>query len=187
MSNHYFYALALGDEAKNQLASASKKLQEVLPFQRWVHPLDYHVTLAFLGNVEKQKLEESILRISSAWPQQSFPLEISHLGIFGPSSRPRILWAGGPRHSKLDEIRDLVFRSCEEAGFELEQRPFSPHITLARKWAAEEPFFEGKLDIHNPFKEGRIKFPADRVVLYRTHLDKVPKYEEIHSFPFIDS
>lgn len=168
---------------KKQLHSKILPLQEEFPFQRWVHPEDYHITLAFLGNAEKGMLEKSIQLISEALPKESsFPLCFDGLGTFGSKDSPRILWLRLEEQERLYKVRKTVFHACEEAGFSLEKRPFHPHVTVARKWKGTHPFNNQKLQKENPFGLEQIPFVANEVVLYQTHLDREPKYEVVQSF-----
>jgi RNA 2',3'-cyclic 3'-phosphodiesterase len=181
---HYFYALELPSAIKNHFDDTIEKLQEGLPFKSWVHPQDLHITLAFLGNADAAKLKASNELVQSEVSKiASFELEIDHLGIFGRKDSPRIFWAGLKDSTRLAETRNHVFSACHKAGFKLETRPFSPHITLARKWTGEWPFTYQSIEEFNPFKNEHLVFHADRVVLYKTHLGKSPKYEPINIFP----
>ncbi|MBT2680744.1 RNA 2',3'-cyclic phosphodiesterase [Bacillus sp. ISL-35] len=181
---HFFYALEVPGEVKEVFKSQIEHLQEELPFKTWVHPQDLHITLAFLGNAPDDKMEAASERIEAAMKlQTSFELKIDHLGIFGRSEAPRIFWAGLKDSQDLKEVRQDVFSACLDAGFTLEKRPFSPHITIARKWVGEAPFYSAVLGAVNPFKNEEISFQAGRVVLYKTHLGKSPKYEPIKQLP----
>jgi 2'-5' RNA ligase len=183
---HFFYAVELPVKVKEELKLITENLRADMPFKTWVHPQDLHITLAFLGNADQAKLEESKTLIQSALTKHSdFELIIDHLGIFGRKDVPRIFWAGVEESSRLKEVREAVFSSCLKAGFELETRHFSPHITMARKWTSEAPFTYQMLESLNPFKAEKIKFTAERVVLYRTHLGKSPKYEPITIVPLV--
>jgi RNA 2',3'-cyclic 3'-phosphodiesterase len=183
---HFFYALELPEEIKDILEGAALKLKAALPFKTWVHPQDLHITLAFLGNAEGSKMEASNQLIESALRRHSvFDLKIDHLGIFGRKDSPRIFWAGLEDSSNLNDARNDVFSACLAAGFSLETRPFSPHITMARKWTVESLFTYKLLEELNPFKEEKLIFNAERVVLYKTHLGKSPKYEPIKIFPLV--
>lgn len=183
---HFFYALELPEEIKDILEGAALKLKAALPFKTWVHPQDLHITLAFLGNAEGSKMEASNQLIESALRRHSvFDLKIDHLGIFGRKDSPRIFWAGLEDSSNLNDVRNDVFSACLASGFSLETRPFSPHITMARKWTSESLFTYKLLEELNPFKEEKLIFNAERVVLYKTHLGKSPKYEPIKIFPLV--
>ncbi|MEK4028418.1 MULTISPECIES: RNA 2',3'-cyclic phosphodiesterase [Bacillaceae] len=168
--NHYFFALPLPTELKETL---HKQIQEKqLPFSRFVHEQDLHLTLAFLGAAEEKQLETALsLVTSSVQDIEAFPLIIDSLGFFGKKTDPRIFWAGVKQESRLNELQSAVTAACREAGFKLDSRPFSPHITVARKWKGESPFQLPQLQLNK-------KFLAETVVLYETYLDRSPKYKE---------
>lgn len=182
-STHFFYAVKIPSETKKQLHSKILPLKEELPFHRWVHPDDYHITLAFLGNAEREMLEKSIQLISETLQKETtFSLCFEGLGTFGSKETPRIFWLGLGEQERLYEVRNTVFLACEEAGFSLEKRPFHPHVTIARKWKGNHPFNHHNLQKENPFDLERISFVANEIVLYQTHLDREPKYEVVQSF-----
>ncbi|KAB2338883.1 RNA 2',3'-cyclic phosphodiesterase [Cytobacillus depressus] len=175
---HFFFAISLPMETKLKLKEECSILKEKLPFQRWVHHEDFHITLAFLGSAKEEKLHaaEEFVKKGLAG-QKIFPLHINQIGVFGKGDTPRIFWADTYKDQRLSAIRDIVFSACTQAGFELETRPFKPHITLARKWVGDAPFRPVLLNENNPFKDSPLTFMANEVVLYQTHLDKTPKYE----------
>lgn len=180
---HYFYALKLPIEEKLLLQERCNKLQQHFPFKRWVHPEDYHITLAFLGDAPQRQLESSIELVEKRLREMAiFSLRINHLGIFGRKDTPRIFWAGVEDIEQLSRLREVVFSACLDAGFTLEGRPFHPHITLARNWAGDTSFTSNLLHKHDSLKERPIVFDAGEVVLYETHVERTPKYEEINIF-----
>lgn len=180
---HYFYALRLPSETKARLQEVCNQLRGEFPFKKWVHHEDFHITLAFLGHAKNNQLETSVQYVREALTtQQSFSLIINHLGVFGKKDSPRIFWAGSETSPHLSQVRDLVYDACEESGFQLEKRAFNPHITLARKWTGDTPFSTDFLEKKNPFLNEPEFFNATEVVLYQTHLDRVPKYEVIETF-----
>ena len=184
---HFFYAVSLPSETKLKIKEECSILKKNLPFQRWVHHEDLHITLAFLGSAEKEKLQASQDLVKKGLEdKKSFTLQMNELGVFGKADSPRIFWADTYKEMKLHTIRDIVFSACTHAGFELETRPFKPHITLARKWAGESSFHTSMLNENNPFEQSPLSFSVNEVVLYQTHLDKSPKYERIASFPLAD-
>lgn len=176
---HFFYATRLPAEIKLQLNERCDSLKGLFPFSRWVHQEDYHITLAFLGNATDEMLKTSIDNVEKELKHTDFTLKINQLGVFGKRESPRIFWAGVEKEQALNDVRKSVFQACLNAGFKLETRPFSPHITLARKWKGETEFSIKQ----DPFRDSPIQFTATEVVLYRTHLDRVPKYEAVEVFP----
>ncbi|MCR2821799.1 RNA 2',3'-cyclic phosphodiesterase [Lederbergia panacisoli] len=183
MTGHYFYALALPDEVKQYLLKVSEQINKEFPFKKWVHHEDYHITLAFLGHADQTKLAESVRFIEKGIKEfRSFQLIQTNTGIFGSPKAPRILWAGVSHSENLHSLRSKVYDSCIQPGFQLETRPFKPHITLARKWNNEEPFSTAYFQQYSEKLPNDFKFSADEVVLYHTHPEKTPKYEKVESF-----
>ncbi|MBR8644101.1 hypothetical protein KEH51_03585 [[Brevibacterium] frigoritolerans] len=46
----FFFALVLPDDIKAYLNAVTEQLKPDFPFKKWLHPADYHITMAFLGN-----------------------------------------------------------------------------------------------------------------------------------------
>ena len=179
---HYFWAVRIPDEIKQQIQLEMKKLQQTFLFKRWVHMNDYHITLAFLGSINHEKRQHVIELVGEAFEEsQPFSLQILGLNVFGKTTSPRIFWAAVSDESKLLQLQAIVHKKCQEAGMELESRPYHPHITLARKWIGQEESSMGLLQKFNPFQEKPLSFLVNEIVLYKTNMDETPKYEIVYS------
>ena len=182
---HYFFAVRIPKETKLVMRDHLDKLKSKLPFHRWVHYEDLHITLAFLGYAPPENLVKAEKNVKEALDDlKPFPLQFNRLGIFGKEDAPRVFWADTIESSELHELRKNVFTACEQAGFQLEKRPFRSHITLARKWVGDEPFQKELLSIWEELQPAPLSFDASDVILYQTHLQKTPKYEEKAIFSF---
>lgn len=181
---HFFFAVRIPENTKLIMKNHIEKLQEKIPFSRWVHHLDLHITLAFLGSAEPEKLKaaENYVKESIS-NEETFTLKINKLGIFGKVDSPRVFWADTETSEELAAIRKKVFSACERAGFQLETRPFKPHITLARKWKGQEGFQKELLNVWDQLQPEPLEFQVEDVVVYQTHLDQTPKYEAVTIFP----
>ena len=181
---HYFLAVRIPEETKRIMKAHIEKIKEVLHFSRWVHYQDLHITLAFLGAVNPEKLAAAEINVKDVLSDvKALKLKINKLGIFGQEDSPRVLWADTEESTELKAIRKKVFSASERAGFQLETRPFRPHITVARKWIGAHPFQMEQLEVWNKLQPELLPFQASEVVLYQTHLNKIPKYEAITLFP----
>ncbi|MFZ3589383.1 RNA 2',3'-cyclic phosphodiesterase [Bacillus sp. DJP31] len=180
---HYFLAVPIPQEIKLLYFEWIELVKEKLPFKTWVHPDDYHLTLAFLGDASFPKIQDvknEMKRIVKE--HDSFRLQVSGLGTFGSSESPRIFWSGVERQPLLEKLQRDVFQACQNVGFDLETRPFHPHMTLARRWIAESPFpFNELPELIHP-KQELLSFKVNHVVLYQTHLDRSPKYLPLSIF-----
>ncbi|UOY94342.1 RNA 2',3'-cyclic phosphodiesterase [Ectobacillus sp. JY-23] len=171
MTNHYFIAIPLPDFVKEELAMWKNKVASTLGFRTWVHQNDYHITLAFLGSAAQAL--PSLQRQLSNIRVQKFELSLKGLKTFGVPERPRILWADVTYPPELMSLQVEIHKTCEMTGIELEKRPYRPHITLARRFSAENAFFPPSY-VWKP-----LSFEVTRVVLYETHMMRIPKYEEL--------
>ena len=135
-----FIALELKDTLQRFLGDIISQAAQELPNLRWVDPAGIHLTLAFLGYLTDERLEMAIDAAQVA-ARQAVPFEyrLKGLGMFGSSSQPRVIWmgvedlpSGQIQGSPLQQLHRLLSRELEQRGFEIEKRPFSPHLTLAR-------------------------------------------------------
>jgi 2'-5' RNA ligase len=178
--HHYFFAVKIPSEVKGFLKNWVEAHKAEFPFGKWVHHEDLHITLAFLGFAKENMLHQAI----EAMPEiladiPPFTLTLSKIGTFGPEKKPRIFWADVEQSESLNQIQQKVYKQCENVGFQLDKKPFRPHITLARKWISDEHFDVKRLmEIEN-----RFSFTVNEIVLYETHLDKTPKYNDYAQFP----
>lgn len=179
-AEHFFFALTLPDEIKAELHLQCQQLRKDYPFKKWLHRDDYHITLAFLGNTSDTQRQEAVRLIESSLKnERSFPLTLAGAGIFGDKKSPRILWAGIEESDKLRTIQQKVYDACITAGFKLDKKPFTPHITLARKYTGEQFSLE-RLQQTADSKQ-TAEFAATKVSLYQTHIGAFPSYESIET------
>lgn len=129
-----FVAIELGDEARTELARALARLARALPGVRWVDAASIHLTLAFLGELEDERLAAAgVAAEEAAQSVRPFGLRIASLGTFGAPAAPRVVWAGvGGDVPRLLRLRAALADALAARGFPREVRPFAPHLTLAR-------------------------------------------------------
>ncbi len=130
-----FIAVELPQAVKEGLATLQKELKLAgHTAVKWVAPEGIHLTLKFLGNVSTTKISGIVGALERVAAEFSaFRLEISGLGAFPNLKRPRVLWVGvGGQTEKLISLQQLIDKALIPQGFSPEQRPFSPHLTLAR-------------------------------------------------------
>ncbi|WP_242217666.1 RNA 2',3'-cyclic phosphodiesterase [Bacillus cereus group sp. BfR-BA-01380] len=175
MAKHYFIAVKLPNEIKNILAEWKEMIEETTPFRSWVHKEDYHITLSFLGSAEERQLEKLKLDLPQLAKMSRFSLTLQGCHTFGVQEQPRVFWVGVEEERALFDLQKEVYTICEQNGFQLETRPYHPHITVARKWKGEEAFDKNQL----PSLPPRI-FEVETVTVYETHVERVPKYEAIY-------
>lgn len=181
--SHYFWAVRISDSVKQAIYNELTQIKSVFQFKQWVDLNDHHITLAFLGSVNPQQLSTVIQLVGDAIKEQkAFMLDIEGMNVFGPQKSPRIFWGSVNAVDQLFQIQEIVHKTCLAAGFTLETRPYHPHITLARKWGGNEDFKMEDLVTYNPFRDQVLSFPVNEIVLYKSNLEKTPKYESVVAF-----
>lgn len=123
-----FIAIPLSDDVHNELAALVKRLQRADDELRWMPPEMWHVTLQFLGNASAQQYEclaQSLRAVRSSPPA----IQLGELGFF---ERAGIFHVAVQRSPELLALQKSVLAATSKCGFVAEDRPYSPHITLAR-------------------------------------------------------
>ena len=102
-----------------------------VPGARWTEPDSYHLTLRFIGEVDRPTAEE----INAALAELSAPgfeLQLAGIGQFSTGKRARALWAGAESSPPLAHLARKVDRAVVAAGLAPDERNFTPHVTIAR-------------------------------------------------------
>ena len=120
---------AIGDV----VAHASQALGPASSALRWIAPENLHLTLQFLGDVERDRLEGLVAALQPPVALPPFEVSVDRFGAFPPAGPPRTIWLG--LNSGADDVRDVyaeLARRLATLKFEAETRPDSPHLTVAR-------------------------------------------------------
>ena len=146
-----FVAIELTADAKAFLASTIQQLKPDGPELKWVRPEAIHLTLKFLGNVDRRVIPELERALSPVFASQtSFDLSIRSVGAFPSASAPRVVWAGLVDSSNaLPSLAEAVEDAVEALGFSKEKRPFKPHLTLGRAKSPTRVSSNGPSHYHN--------------------------------------
>lgn len=125
-----FLALAPPDDAKEELARALRPAYDAYPRMRWNRIEDWHITLAFLGELPVAAVPPLMPPLAGLAAGRA-PLGLALRG--GGHFDERVLWSGVT--GDLDELHRLaadVRARVRECGVLFPERPFRPHLTLAR-------------------------------------------------------
>jgi 2'-5' RNA ligase len=165
-----FVAIRPPEDIRDLLVDAMDDSPEL----RWVRDEQLHLTLRFIGEVERP-VAEDIADLLSRISFPAFELAISGVGRFDQRSGGA-LWAGVSARKPVAELAAKVDRACVAAGLEPERRAFHPHITLARfgrHSARGARDFERKhSDLSSP------PFAVDRFILFESHLSRHGAHHE---------
>ena len=102
------------------------------PDFRWTPISNLHLTIRFVGSVDRDVVEGIADRLS-AQALAGFELELGGIGAFKRSRLVRVVWLG--LRSGADAAGALAGKieaECSVAGLESEPRAFTAHVTLAR-------------------------------------------------------
>jgi 2'-5' RNA ligase len=170
-----FLAVPVAEELRARLTV----LQFLLPLPRRVEPVDFHLTLTFLGEQPNPVLA-AIDDAMQGLRQSPFAAEVTGAGLFG-GAKPHTAWAGLAPSEPLDRLQAKCDRIARAAGVTVDPRRFRPHITLGRFPApvGEEALrLERAVAAEAAFGAGPL--PVTEVVLYRSHPGRTaPRYETL--------
>jgi 2'-5' RNA ligase len=126
------YRLFVAVDLPDRIQAAVAEICHGLPEAKWVGPAQFHLTLRFIGAADEalfKAIKEELARVAAA----AFSLNIEGVGCFPPHRAPHVLWVGlGSNTTLLLQLQQQVEHALVRAGIPAEQRPFSPHITIAR-------------------------------------------------------
>jgi len=123
-----FIGIPLAATVVNELMAISRRLRSGADGLRWMVPESWHITLQFLGATERKQYDCTVKRLHELH-QPPVPLSLEGLGCF---DRTGILFAGVWVSPELRLLQQRVAKAMELCGFLPEDRPYKPHITLAR-------------------------------------------------------
>ncbi len=152
---------------------------------KWVRPENLHITLKFLGDINEESIDTIAQKLSELSANHwAFQVELKTIGAFPNLKRPNALWIGITKTTALEALHRGIEEGMSTAGFKKEDRPFTPHLTIAR--------VKGMRDYHGLYE--KLKALSDKdfgvcdtaeIVLMKS--DLMPggaKYMRLKSFPF---
>jgi 2'-5' RNA ligase len=162
-----FFGLPVPEPQREVLADFIAVCAQVAPAFRWTPKENLHLTIRFVGSVERATVEA----VADALAQRTFAafdMELGDLGTFGRGRAARVVWlglrAGAERAAALAA---QVEEECLRAGLPPESRPYQAHLTLARarpREVARLPELPAMPRVE-PWR-------ADRLVLYSSRLTR---------------
>jgi 2'-5' RNA ligase len=183
-----FFAIDPSEDARAGLVRAQEAVRAALASAgiRASYPAasSLHVTVRFLGEVADEKIAAIVEAIGSAVRRGPISTRFSELGVFPSRRSPRVVWIGVDKGAaELQDAAEQVDRCLNTLGFAHEERPFTPHLTLARIRAPR------RFDPRSvSFREELASLSTD-LVLYRSDTNEGSssggvRYTAIARFPF---
>ena len=126
-----FIGIDLDPEVRGRISRFIEGVESFAPEARWVRPESMHVTLKFIGEQSPEQVEaitERMRRVEG----RAFDIHPAGYGFFPTVKAPRVFWIGIQAAPQLSELAEIVDMAVAELGNPREDRPYSPHLTLAR-------------------------------------------------------
>lgn len=158
-----FVAVELPEDIKERLAACRGGIEGA----RWQDIEQMHLTLRFIG--EADPLRQADIRAALAGLRFApFQVALAGIGLFGKARRPRTLWVGVDDPEPLRHLHDKITQALVSAGVALEERKFTPHVTLARFRGGRAKRLEDFLDSYAGLSLPA--FDVNTFALFSSHL-----------------
>lgn len=185
-----FIAIELAEDMRAALAQKQERLRAVCAHNqeiRWTRPEGWHLTLKFLGELSVERAQEVIAALHTLRGLEKFAVEVKGFGFFPDARRPRVLWAGIEAPPALAELAERIEAAVQKLGFSREERPFRPHLTLARfRTPRPEPTLEAALREANSLSLGHSE--VSEFFLFESRLRPGgAEYRKVAQFPATSS
>jgi 2'-5' RNA ligase len=190
-----FIGIDLDPEVRARIERFLEGVEGFAPDARWVRPESLHITLKFIGEQPPERVE-AIAERSRRVESSAFEIRAGGYGFFPSAKAPRVFWIGIDAGPQLAELAESIDIATAELGIPREDRPFSPHLTLARgrgrsgspKWRkGDSPNATFAVLAKRLAAMGELDFgamTAQEFILYQSHLSpKGSKYTKLQRFP----
>lgn len=177
-----FVAVEIGEEARERIAEAMKKLSGMGFRARFVEPENLHITLKFLGEVGDGQLKRLCEDVSDVVKKHSqFSFTLDGVGYFGRRNDIRVIWIGVKEGAK--PLQKLMAEIQERLSYiRRDEHEPVPHLTVARvRHAQENAGLAGEIEKMKDVKFGEVRVKEVKIkmsVLERTG----PVYSDYKSF-----
>lgn len=163
-----FVGIPLAPEVVDALERFSASVRSPGDGLLWSTPETWHITLQFLGETPAEKYD----RVVAAFGEIRSPMVPVWVGGAGTFDRAGVFWAGVNVSPELRLLERKVTAATTPLGFAAEERPYHPHITLARAKGDDRARVLRKI-------QGRVKqeiqfprFTAIEFLLYESFLGR---------------
>lgn len=166
-----FLAIELPKLILRKIEEVQRDLRSTRADVRWVNPEKIHLTLKFFGNIEESRIDPIFKSIEEPVRNTSpFSIEVKGVGAFPQLRNPRVIWMGLVDGKEiLTSFQKQIETQLEKMGFQPEDRPFHPHLTLGRmKSSRGKEELVGRMEKHREEEFG--DFQVERVILFKSDL-----------------
>src|SRR5580698_2973074 len=126
-----FTGIAPAPRVLDNLARVLKELRPLAPLN-WSAVENLHITSKFIGRWPEERLTELESALNNVNFGSVFDVAVPRLRYFPTPHHPRAFFAGVQAGPALAELADRIDEALRPLGVAREERPYSPHLTLAR-------------------------------------------------------
>ena len=187
-----FFAIEITEDIRAKAADLERQLVALFPSRayRWTKPELFHVTMAFLGNVEESllsKVETAAQEVISSFAATD--LSFKGLNCFSSPRRPKVLWIPGVEQKEpvLESVGMQLYKACSTIIEMKNEEKVIPHITLARaKGHADRGLFKSVSSAMTSFAQTECgQMPVTSISLMESNLNgQGPRYRTLSRFSF---
>jgi 2'-5' RNA ligase len=186
LAGRLFFAVPVPGAARAPLEAALPRLEPMLGGARLAPPGGWHLTLAFLGQVQPE-LADQVVRVGEAAVAGVPParLRLEGAGTFPKGRKARVLWTGvGGDAEVLVGLAAALATESKGAGLRFEDRQLVPHLTLAR-FSTPAPVPPEALDLVAGAAAAGPPWEARELACYRSTLGgpRGARYRVVREFP----
>lgn len=156
---------------------------EIPPKTVWVDEKNFHFTLKFFGEVGDPMILTLENALGGAAAIPPFEVTLKSIGAFPAISHPRVVWAGvEDLTGGFIRLAEAIEKATLAAGFAAADKPFSPHLTLARLNHTARTGLPKILERYCDAFFGAMT--VDHLALVKSTLTpKGPVYDDLHRWP----
>jgi 2'-5' RNA ligase len=140
-----FTAVDIPEEVREHLRALLARWKPLARIN-WTPVENLHITTKFIGEWPEARLDEMKKTLHAISPSGAFDVTVRGLGWFPPAQadsqlaqanfqdvrRPRVLWVGVEGGEALLTLACATEQAVAALGVPVEERSYSPHLTLAR-------------------------------------------------------
>jgi len=178
-----FVAIPVTDDIRTAVDEVQQRLQRERVRMRWVPSTGLHLTLAFLGDIARDRVVAAGQAVGEACAMHpvEFALGVQGIGAFPTARRPRVAWMGITGEiDRLFAIQEEIADALRRTGFTMDSRRFKAHLTIGRARGRIDPMTLAAV-IRDVSQLPAVRFYADRVVLFQSVLHPAgARYTRLH-------
>ncbi|MBC3765149.1 RNA 2',3'-cyclic phosphodiesterase [Neptunicella marina] len=129
--------IGLEPDAKSKMAIDNWRQHALPAIEGKVPAANFHITLAFLGQLNHSQLEQLQTTLEQATALPACSIQLNTLGYF---AKPKVLFVGTDEiQPELMQLATSVTSLTQQAGLQLRHQTYVPHVTLYRKCPSNPP------------------------------------------------